>query len=44
MSPIAVIDFETTGISPHMGDRATEVDMEIVHGSSKLNPRQVSTG
>lgn len=25
MNPIAVIDFETTGISPAMGDRATEV-------------------
>lgn len=25
MSSIAVIDFETTGISPNMGDRATEV-------------------
>jgi len=25
MSPIAVIDFETTGISPDHGDRATEV-------------------
>ncbi|MDO9216323.1 MAG: 3'-5' exonuclease, partial [Lacisediminimonas sp.] len=24
-SPIAVIDFETTGLSPAMGDRATEV-------------------
>ena len=25
MTPIAIIDFETTGISPNMGDRATEV-------------------
>lgn len=25
MNRIAVIDFETTGISPAMGDRATEV-------------------
>ena len=25
MSTIAIIDFETTGISPHMGDRATEI-------------------
>ena len=25
MTRIAVIDFETTGISPAMGDRATEV-------------------
>lgn len=28
-SPIAVIDFETTGISPSMGDRATEVAIVI---------------
>lgn len=28
-SPIAVIDFETTGISPGMGDRATEVAIVI---------------
>ncbi len=28
-SPIAVIDFETTGISPAMGDRATEVAIVI---------------
>ena len=25
MNPIAVIDFETTGLSPTMGDRATEI-------------------
>ncbi|MDP1686787.1 PolC-type DNA polymerase III [Hydrogenophaga sp.] len=28
-SPIAVIDFETTGISPTMGDRATEVAIVV---------------
>jgi DNA polymerase-3 subunit epsilon len=33
MSRIAVIDFETTGLSPAMGDRATEVAIVIVeHG------------
>jgi DNA polymerase-3 subunit epsilon len=30
MSRIAVIDFETTGISPTMGDRATEVAVVIL--------------
>jgi DNA polymerase-3 subunit epsilon len=31
-SPIAVIDFETTGISPAMGDRATEVAIVVTEG------------
>lgn len=30
MSPIAVIDFETTGLSPAYGDRATEVAIVLV--------------
>lgn len=30
MSQIAVIDFETTGLSPAMGDRATEVAIVLV--------------
>ena len=30
MSVVAVIDFETTGLSPAMGDRATEVAVVIV--------------
>ncbi len=30
MSSIAVIDFETTGLSPAMGDRATEVAIVLV--------------
>ncbi len=30
MSTIAVIDFETTGISPAMGDRATEVAIVLL--------------
>jgi len=29
---IAVIDFETTGISPAMGDRATEVAIVMLEG------------
>jgi DNA polymerase-3 subunit epsilon len=32
MSAVAVIDFETTGMSPDMGDRATEVAVVIVEG------------
>lgn len=32
MSPIAVIDFETTGLSPDYGDRATEVAIVLVEG------------
>ena len=32
MSTIAVIDFETTGLSPAMGDRATEVAIVLVQG------------
>ncbi len=30
MQPIAIIDFETTGISPSMGDRATEVAIVLL--------------
>jgi DNA polymerase III subunit epsilon len=30
MNPIAIIDFETTGLSPAMGDRATEVAIVLV--------------
>ena len=44
MTRIAVIDFETTGLSPGMGDRATEVaivmleDGEVVgHFQSLMN-------
>ena len=32
MTRIAVIDFETTGLSPTMGDRATEVAIVMVEG------------
>jgi DNA polymerase-3 subunit epsilon len=32
MTLIAVIDFETTGLSPAMGDRATEVAIVLVEG------------
>lgn len=33
MQPIAVIDFETTGLSPAMGDRATEVAIVLLEGT-----------
>src|SRR5688500_18200504 len=32
MPPIAIIDFETTGLSPTMGDRATEVAIVMMEG------------
>jgi DNA polymerase III subunit epsilon len=32
MTAVAVIDFETTGLSPTMGDRATEIAVVIVEG------------
>jgi DNA polymerase-3 subunit epsilon len=32
MPPIAVIDFETTGLSPTMGDRATEIAIVLLEG------------
>lgn len=33
MPPIAVIDFETTGLSPAMGDRATEIAIVLLQGT-----------
>jgi DNA polymerase-3 subunit epsilon len=33
MHPIAVIDFETTGLSPAMGDRATEIAIVVLEGT-----------
>ena len=32
MTTVAVIDFETTGLSPTMGDRATEIAIVILEG------------
>jgi DNA polymerase-3 subunit epsilon len=32
MKPIAVIDFETTGLSPSVGDRATEIAIVLLEG------------
>ena len=37
MSPIAVIDFETTGISPACGDRATEVAIVLLQGGKVVD-------
>ncbi|MFC5521928.1 PolC-type DNA polymerase III [Polaromonas jejuensis] len=37
MQPIAVIDFETTGLSPAMGDRATEVAIVLVEGDQVVD-------
>lgn len=33
MNPIAVIDFETTGLSPAQGDRATEIAIVVLEGA-----------
>jgi DNA polymerase III subunit epsilon len=35
--PIAVIDFETTGLSPAMGDRATEVAIVLMDGDKVVD-------
>lgn len=37
MKPIAVIDFETTGLSPAMGDRATEVAVVLLEGTQVVD-------
>ena len=37
MTRIAVIDFETTGISPAMGDRATEVALVLMEGGQVVD-------
>ena len=36
MSLVAVIDFETTGLSPAMGYRATEVAIVLIQSGSAL--------
>jgi len=40
MEKIAIIDFETTGMSPDMGDRATEVAVVIVAGGEIVDRYQ----
>jgi DNA polymerase-3 subunit epsilon len=37
MNPIAVIDFETTGLSPANGDRATEVAIVVLEGAKVVD-------
>jgi DNA polymerase-3 subunit epsilon len=40
MSKIVVIDFETTGLSPDLGDRATEVAAVILEGNKVVDKFQ----
>jgi DNA polymerase-3 subunit epsilon len=40
MTSIAVIDFETTGLSPAMGDRATEVAIVLLEGDRVVDRYQ----
>lgn len=40
MNRIAVIDFETTGLSPAMGDRATEIAIVILEGDRVVDRYQ----
>jgi DNA polymerase III epsilon subunit-like protein len=37
MTRIAVIDFETTGLSPAMGDPATEIAICVLEGGEVVN-------
>ena len=37
MTRISVIDFETTGLSPCMGDHATEVAIVMLEGGVQLS-------
>ena len=40
MSKIVVIDFETTGLSPGLGDRATEVAAVIIEDNKIIDKFQ----
>lgn len=40
MTAVAVIDFETTGLSPSMGDRATEIAIVILEGERVVDRYQ----
>src|SRR5688500_12366800 len=40
MTSVAVIDFETTGLSPTMGDRATEIAVVLVEGDQVVDRYQ----
>jgi len=37
LNPIAVIDFETTGLSPAQGDRATEIAIVVLEGAQVVD-------
>ena len=37
MTTVAVIDFETTGLSPEMGDRATEIAVVLMEGDKVVD-------
>lgn len=37
MNPIAVVDFETTGLSPAQGDRATEIAIVVLEGAQVVD-------
>jgi DNA polymerase-3 subunit epsilon len=40
LTTVAVIDFETTGLSPAMGDRATEIAIVLVEGDQVVDRYQ----
>ncbi len=40
MDAVAVIDFETTGLSPAQGDRATEIAVVVLEGGKVVNRYQ----
>ena len=40
MTSVAVIDFETTGLSPGMGDRATEIAIVLLEGDRVVDRYQ----
>ncbi len=40
MNPVAVIDFETTGLSPAMGDRATEIAIVLLEDGKVVDRYQ----
>src|SRR4029079_1598706 len=37
VTAVAVIDFETTGLSPAMGDRATEIGIVLLEGDTVVD-------